>query len=91
MGIDRHEWEHRNYKSGRAATTPARERDDPAQLAPDASLGMEESPLQPEMPPQAPKTPKGIPKAAPATRTSRTTKTTPDRKPGSKPSARARR
>ncbi|MGO4714733.1 hypothetical protein [Bradyrhizobium sp. 2TAF24] len=39
MGIDRHEWEHRNYKSGRAlkAAPPPELEGDPA--AHDASLG----------------------------------------------------
>ena len=57
MGIDRHEWEHRNYKSGRTAAVPAPLADDESgQLAVDASLG--------EAPPQ-PETPKAKAKAAP--------------------------
>jgi hypothetical protein len=48
MGIDRHEWEHRNYKSGRAVAAPAQLGDDDGvgELAVDASLG--DASLQPE-------------------------------------------
>lgn len=47
MGIDRHEWDHRNYKSGRAVAAPAQLADDDVgELVVDASLG--EAPLQPE-------------------------------------------
>lgn len=56
MGIDRHEWEHRNYKSGRAAAAPAPLADDDAgELAVDASLG--DASLQPEPSKQAPTQP----------------------------------
>ncbi|WP_315831142.1 hypothetical protein [Bradyrhizobium prioriisuperbiae] len=71
MGIDRHEWEHRNYKSGRAVAAPAQlADDDDGELAVDASLG--DASLQPEpsrpvaAKPAASKTKtKAVPKEAP--------------------------
>jgi hypothetical protein len=48
MGIDRHEWEHRNYKSGRDKAVKSVELDDPGPLPPDSGLVPDEAPLQPE-------------------------------------------
>lgn len=45
MGIDRHEWEHRNYKSGRDKAAPVVLSDEDP-LAVDVLLG--DAPLQPE-------------------------------------------
>ena len=50
MGIDRHEWEHRNYKSGRDKAAPMLQGDDELDpLAVDASLGAGDASLQPEI------------------------------------------
>jgi hypothetical protein len=59
MGIDRHEWEHRNYKSGREKTArPADLDDDATLLAPDQPVDADAVPIQPEMPPAKKRTPK---------------------------------
>ena len=92
MGIDRHEWEHRNYKSGRDKAAPLLVSDDDlGPLAADASLG--DAPLQPDakstVKASARTAAKGSSKESAKDKSKDSSKTTAKAKSGAKRSARA--
>ncbi len=87
MGIDRHEWEHRNYKSGRDKAAPVvLSDDDLGSLSADASLG--DAPPPPAAKPDV-KASAGMAAKASAKDKTKDSKTTAKAKSGAKRSARA--
>ncbi len=91
MGIDRHEWEHRNYKSGRDKIASSLVSDeDLGPLAADALLGDAPPPpaAKPDVKASAKTAVRTVAKGS-AKDTSKDNKTTAKAKPGAKRSARA--